>query len=287
MKRHYLAALLAAIGSVGSSAAAQEHVTTGVDLDDAAPIPPGHASPTFSLPARDEKGGWVTPNRDLGTGETAWHLRVALNVAALGCRGDAGGQMVAAYNALLTDRRAELADASIATEASFQTRFGDAWRQHHDDAMTKLYNFFAQPPAQAAFCSEAAAVLREAAVVEPASFVSWADGALHRLEAPFTAFYAAFDEYRTAATRYAQRHAAAPVAVATPSASVPAAATMAIVAAVPGTAVMVASSVTAATPSVAATAPTVMAAAATGSAPPPSTMLAAVTVEPRRIGPLD
>ena len=283
MKKKLIAMLMAGMLGAGAPAMAQDLGPTGTDAADVAPSPPGHAAPAFALPPRDEKGAWKTPNRDLAVGEGLWHLRVALNVAALGCRGVAGDDLVARYNALLADHVAHLADASARTEALYKSRFGASWREHHDGDMTKLYNFFAQPPAQERFCSEARAVLHEAAVVEPSNFVPWADAALQRLEAPFTSFYDAFDAYRIALARYAQRHAAVATVMAPSAPPVLVAATA--IAGAPE-----AASVSAMSPEpVIATAASVPAGLAPASASAetrqPPAMLAAYTVPPRTLGP--
>lgn len=198
------------------------------------PAPPASLPASYVLPPREADGGWRTPNAGIGAEEAAWHLRVALNVAALGCRGPEEARTVAGYNALLADHKAALATAAAASEAAFRARHGEAWRAQHDDAMTRLYNFWAQPPVQAAFCREAQAVLAEQATVEPSSFAGWTAASLRRLEAPFTAFYTAVDGYRTQFAALEARDAA-PVALAaavTP-AMVPAAAPVEVAAARP------------------------------------------------------
>lgn len=189
-------------------AAAQEAPPAVQQAAEVEPAPPANAPASYVLPPRGADGRWRTPNAGIGTEEAAWHLRVALNVAALGCRDAAEAQTVAGYNALLADRKAALATAAAASEAAFRARYGEAWRAAHDDAMTRLYNFWAQPPVQAAFCTEARAVLAEQAMVEPSSFAAWTAASLERLEAPFIAFYTAFDGYRTELAAYRARHAA-------------------------------------------------------------------------------
>jgi hypothetical protein len=182
-------------------------------VDDAAPLPPAGASPTFVPPPHDD-AGYKTPNRALTPEETVWHVRVALNVAALGCRGAGEAETVAAYNAVLKAEAPVLASAMAATENGFKARHGDAWQARYDDDMTRLYNFFAQPPAQSGFCSTAQAVLRESAAVAPADFPAFAAGALQRLEAPFTTFFAAYDAYRTSLATWQARRASVVIATA-------------------------------------------------------------------------
>ncbi len=82
-----------------------------------------------------------------------------------------------------------------------------AWQSRFDDDMTRLYNFWAQPAAHAAFCREADAVLRDAAVVEPSDFGQFAAAALPRLERPFLTFFAAVDRYRADLAAWRAVHA--------------------------------------------------------------------------------
>ena len=162
----------------------------------AMPQPPMGAAANLVLPARSLDGRWSTPNSALSSAAAVWHLRSALNVAALGCRDADEPQTVANYNALLASKKSALASADTALRADYRTRFGSNWQDAHDDAMTKVYNFFAQPPVHAAFCAEAKAVLREMALVPADGFVAAAPGALARIEAPFLAFYDAYGLYQ-------------------------------------------------------------------------------------------
>jgi hypothetical protein len=163
----------------------------------AMPTPPEGAAPNLVLPPRDA-AGWATPNRGLSPAAAAWHLRAALNVAALGCRDAQEAETIAHYNALLATKRTVLAEADAAVRTDYRARFAAGWQDAHDDAMTRLYNFFALPPVQAAFCTEARVVLAEAVLASPDAFVASAPFALARLEAPFTAFYDRYAGYRLA-----------------------------------------------------------------------------------------
>jgi hypothetical protein len=175
--------------------------------EDAMPLPPAVVAASFATPARDAAGRYLTPNRDLTADEAVWHLRVALNVAALGCRDRDEAATVAAYNGLLASARDPLATAQTAVAAVYRVRYGAAAQARNDDAMTRLYNFFAQPTGHDAFCAAAKSVLAEAATVEPGALAPFAAAALPRLEAPFTAFFAAWDSYRAALAQWQGRHA--------------------------------------------------------------------------------
>lgn len=172
---------------------------------------PNRIAASFVTPPRDASGAYVTPNRDLSPEQAIWHLRVALNVAALRCRDADETMTVAAYNKLLTTAKRQLAAAQSAVATQYKTRFGAAAQAHQDDAMTRLYNFFAQPVAHVGFCTAAKAVLADSTSVAPAQLAGFAPAALTRLEAPFLAFFAEYDHYlvQLAAWQAAQPGAAA------------------------------------------------------------------------------
>jgi hypothetical protein len=118
----------------------------------------------------------------LSPDEVAWHVRAGLNVAALACRDRDAATMVARYNRMLTKQRGPLAAARAGVEASLRARFGVAWQERDDDAMTRLYNHFAAPEAHDAFCAAARDLLRDGEGVAPAAFHAFARYALPQLE---------------------------------------------------------------------------------------------------------
>lgn len=130
----------------------------------AAPLPPG-ASPGMTIPALLADGTYPTPSRGLSAAGTLWHLRAALNVAALACRDAGEPARVAAYNAVLARHKAPLAVAESRLSVEFRTAEPADWRDRYDNAMTRLYNFYGQVPARPAFCRAADAVLADAATV--------------------------------------------------------------------------------------------------------------------------
>ena len=178
------------------------------DYRDARPQPPAGATASQPIPARDAHGRYQTPNLDLSGDETSWHVRAALNVAALGCRDVSERETIAAYNLMLARHRTALAAADAGVKAQYRQRYGASWETRHDRDMTRLYNFFAQPPAQSGFCQEARAALAEAVMVEPERFAAFAAQALPRLEAPFTDFYRDYEAWRVADLAWRDRLAA-------------------------------------------------------------------------------
>ena len=199
--------LLSISGSalIAAPAAAQRY--------DAPPAPPAGAAPNQMIPARDAQGRYVTPNHDLSRDEASWHVRAALNVAALGCRDAAELETVAAYNRLLRTQRDSLAAADAGVKSLYRARHGAGWEDVHDRQMTRVYNFFAQPTAHDGFCAAAREVLARAETVVPAQFADFAAEALPLVEAPFTDFYRSYEAYRVAYAAW-QRGDAAPVAMA-------------------------------------------------------------------------
>jgi hypothetical protein len=125
-------------------------------------------------------------NSNLSTAATVWHLRAALNVAALACRGTNESQIIAGYNALLKSQKDGFATAQTSLQAEFKTGGGD-WQDRFDDSMTRLYNFFSQAQARDAFCAAAAGVLAEGANLQPAQLTTFAAERLPLLDAPFAA----------------------------------------------------------------------------------------------------
>jgi len=188
-----------------------------------APVPRPELAASLAAvvpPARTADGRYRTINFGIDPVQTEWHVRAALNVAAIGCRGAGDGALVSAYNAMLTGQKAELAKANSAVEGRFRAAGGD-WQSAHDAYMTRLYNFFSQPAAKAGFCA-AADQLAPQAAAPAGGFLAFAAQALPQLEAPFLESYRQVDAYKLAlaewqagqATRLA---AAAPATVAGPA----------------------------------------------------------------------
>lgn len=169
----------------------------------AKPRPPLNAALNLVVPARLADGSYATPNRDLSDAAAIWHMRSALNVAVLTCA--QSPDLAAGYNRLLAAHRSALTRAHSALSSEYRGRDFDA-------SMTRVYNYFSQPPAQASFCPVAAAILDEAAILPASDLTSFARAAVARLDAPFIDFYRAYDAYRSdlASWRAGQQQAAAP-----------------------------------------------------------------------------
>lgn len=166
--------------------------------------PPPTPRPTLSAelasvvpPAKDATGHYRTINSGIDPIQTEWHVRAALNVAAIGCRGPQDSGIIPAYNSLLTSQKKALAAANATVEGRYRHAGGD-WQAAHDAYMTRLYNFFAQPASKAAFCAAADRLAPQAAAVPGGGFEAFAQQALPELEAPFLDTYRQVDDYRVA-----------------------------------------------------------------------------------------
>lgn len=156
---------------------------------------PVGANPGMTIPAMLADGSYATPNRDLSPAAAIWHLRAALNVAALACRGPAGDAIAARYNAAIRTHATALAHAESRFADEFRAVGGD-WRNRYDSEMTKLYNFFAFAPVRADFCAAADRVLNEMTAVAPDVLPGFAQAHLAAIDQPFTDFYRAYDAWR-------------------------------------------------------------------------------------------
>ncbi len=157
------------------------------------PRPPAGSAPGQAVPEPASDGRFVTINSGVTEQEALWHVRSALNVAALSCRSQPGGAaLVKHYNVLLVQRKAMLARAYAAETGRFAAEGKGAVDAH----LTRLYNFFAQPSAQPGFCAAAADIANHVDTVPPAGLPHYATGALDRLEAPILDYYRAYDVYR-------------------------------------------------------------------------------------------
>ena len=163
------------------------------------PVMPVGGYPGMEIARKRDDGTYVTPNFQMTDAAAVWHLRGALNVAALGCdktAAGAGGRTVAGYNAWLTGHRAVLDRHVRQYLLEWQaTGWGD-WQAAYDNQQTRLYNFYSQPAIRIAFCTVAGEELDAVAAVADDALPAHARAALVRLDQPFVDFFTAFDKWR-------------------------------------------------------------------------------------------
>lgn len=179
------------------------------------PTPPEGVAETFTTPPRLPNGAYATINSNIGADETVWHLRSALNVAALGCRGAENSTIATSYNSMLSADAKVLLAAYVAARAHYKASFGQGWETQWDQQSTRVYNFFSQSAGHEHFCIAAKAVADQVATVPSPALATFAAAVLPRLEQPFTDFYRAFDEYKVALADWQSRYGGVAPALAT------------------------------------------------------------------------
>ena len=160
-----------------------------------APTPPFGASATTVVPNVRPDGTRQTIKRDLGPLEAWWHVRAALNVAALSCTGPLYERLVGDYNAFIRNNSASLRNANNAIIRKFRREVGSGYKSAHDRHQTQMYNYWSFSPLRRPFCDRAVQVSQRAIITKSADLNSFAAEALAELESPFTDFYLAYEEY--------------------------------------------------------------------------------------------
>ena len=160
------------------------------------PVPPNSAAPNLIIPITDVNGRRMTPNVDLSPEQALWQFRIALNVAALNCRGPDEAILVANYSRFLTTNRTAISRAERWVIADLGRRNGTNGIALRDSLSTRLYNYFAQPPVLRSFCERAFAIAGLAANEPTAGILPFAQTQLAAIDQPFVDFYAAYDRYR-------------------------------------------------------------------------------------------
>ena len=160
------------------------------------PTPPGGAMLAMAIPPLRPDGLRQTPNRDLGELETLWHLRSALNVAALNCQDATHFRIADDYNKFLTAHRKALDNANRAIDDKYRREFGRDSKRVRDTHSTQVYNFFSLPPVKTEFCDAALVLGEEASVVPSDELVTFAARALPQLEGVFDRFFTAYENYQ-------------------------------------------------------------------------------------------
>lgn len=174
------------------------------------PMSPGSAAETQALPARDMTGRFVTLNSNVAGERAFWHLKTGLNVAAIGCRGPEEATLVAAYNQIIKSHTRTIQAAEKKVIADLSKATGTTGVKERDRLSTQLFNYFAQPPAQAEFCRRAVGLAQTVATTPSAQLVPNAAAQLMTLDEPFTQFYEAFARYKADAADWDMRYAPRP-----------------------------------------------------------------------------
>lgn len=132
----------------------------------------------------------MATDRGMKSGETLWHLRSALNVAALSCRDRNHRQIATNYNQMLRRHRATLAEAYADEQAIFRARYGKDWQRRQDSHLTALYNSYALLATNRPFCATAMAISARVNGLDAVQFKDYSRTALAQLEHPKASYSA-------------------------------------------------------------------------------------------------
>lgn len=174
------------------------------------PIPPSGAAYVMQVPPIGPDGRRITVLSNPSDDERLWYFRSAWNVAALNCTGPAYQPILDGYGTFLKANARALRTANTRIDASYRKEYSvarDAIKAR-EKTMTTVYNYFALPPARAAFCQSALTVAAQAAATpkyDPAAFAATNFGAL---ETPFYNFFTAYEQYQRDSAAWDEQYGA-------------------------------------------------------------------------------
>lgn len=181
------------------------------------PLPPGNAAVTQILPARGMDGRFTTANSNVTGDRAFWQMKIALNVAAIGCRGPEEATLVSAYNNIIKTH----GKAIRSTEKNVIAQLGKEMRTNgtaaRDKLSTQLFNYFAQPPAQRSFCPRANEIAQLVSSTPSTQVVADAPAHLARLDQPFLDFYEAYAKYQSDVVAWDAKYAPPPPIMSAPA----------------------------------------------------------------------
>lgn len=148
----------------------------------------------MSIPEVDTSGQYLTPNRGVTANTALWHVRMALNVAALSCHGVNEPARVQ-YNQILHVHKDVLREANAAVDRNYAAAYGSNGLPARELLNTVVYNFFALPPVTKSFCPVAIEVGAKILTMPSGQLLAYAPEALTALEKPFQEFYEAYADY--------------------------------------------------------------------------------------------
>lgn len=148
----------------------------------------------MSIPDVGTDGKYLTPNRGVTANTALWHVRMALNVAALSCH-DAQDLARSQYNRMLHVHQAILREANAAVDRNYTAAYGSIGLRQRETLNTVVYNFFSLPPVQKSFCPVAVEVGARILSMPSSALLAYAPEALTALEKPFQEFYEAYADY--------------------------------------------------------------------------------------------
>ncbi|BBD98699.1 hypothetical protein SAMIE_1022000 [Sphingobium amiense] len=158
------------------------------------PTPPDNAVEGMSIPEKGADGKYLTANRGVTANTALWHVRMALNVAALNCD-KYGPTARTQYNQILSVHRDMLDSANDAVDRNYTAAYGSSAVGMRERLNTVVYNFFALPPVIKHFCPVAVTVGAKLLSTPSSQMLVMAPEWLAELEKPFQDFYEAYADY--------------------------------------------------------------------------------------------
>lgn len=162
------------------------------------PIPPMGAAYVMNVPQIGLDGKRITVLSNPSADERVWYFRSAWNVAALNCTGPTYQPILDGYGAYLKANARALKQVNSRIDASYRKDYAvqrDAIKAR-EKTMTTVYNYFALPPARAAFCQAALDVAAQAQATPKYDPAAFAAANLPSFEAPFETFFTAYEQYQ-------------------------------------------------------------------------------------------
>ena len=178
------------------------------------PVPPENAAAGMSIPTKDEDGKYLTANRGVTSNTALWHVRMALNVAALNCLDPQYQPILDAYSSYIKDYARPLKQVNDRIDAEYRKEYGARRTaiQARESQMTMVYNYFALPPARADFCRTALGVSQQYLASQQVDPLAFALANFSALEGPFERFFVAYEQYERESAawdaRYGERYGA-------------------------------------------------------------------------------
>ncbi len=200
----------------GCSTPKKEAVAPPPVIETVRPVPPMGAVAGMSIPDVGPDGKRLTPNRGVTSNTALWHVRMALNVAALSCH-DAGDRARLQYNQMLHVHKAVLGEANAAVDRNYTYEYGGTGLARREQLNTVVYNFFSLPPVQPTFCKAAIDVGAKMLSMPSGALLAYAPEALAALEKPFQDFYEAYADYLRRLAEWQARFGASVTVVLSPT----------------------------------------------------------------------
>ena len=160
------------------------------------PTPPAGAFATMAVPQMGATGVRQTVNYGISNEQKLWNVRSGLNVAALNCRSPQHVTLADNYREFLNKHRRELSRTNRTLDSQYRAEHGRQYRDAQDAYMTRVYNYFALPPALPEFCNVAHELSQEIVQVPAGQLGNFTEVALPRMEAVYDQFFSAYEKYR-------------------------------------------------------------------------------------------